>query len=74
VRANPAPLGAVRWPTKTIDIQDVKTVLTRQLLNNTYWSNNPQRFAGKIKNPEQLDNPTFGGTVFGDGHAEVRTI
>jgi hypothetical protein len=61
-----------RWDARsiadeTIDIQDVKTVLTRQLLNNTYWVNNPQRFAqGKIKNPDQLENPEFGGTVFGD--------
>jgi hypothetical protein len=66
-----------RWDSRsvsdeTIDIQDVKTVLWRQLLNNTYWSNNPQRFAkGKIHNPEQLDNPTFGGTVFGDANAEI---
>jgi hypothetical protein len=61
-----------RWDARsiadeTMDVQDVKTVLTRQLLNNTYWVNNPQRFvAGKIKNPEELQNPTFGGTVIGD--------
>jgi len=60
---------------ETIDIQDVKTVLTRQLLNGTYWSTNPQRFAkGKITNPDQLDNPTFGGTVFGDANAEVSNL
>lgn len=57
---------------ETIDIQDVKTVLSRSLLNGTYWSTNPQRFAtGKIRNPDQLDNPTFGGTVFGDPNSTV---
>ncbi len=69
-----------RWDARsvadeTIDIQDVKTVLTRQLLNNTYWANNPQRFAqGKIKNPDQLENPEFGGTVFGDAGATITDL
>jgi hypothetical protein len=69
-----------RWEARsvadeTIDIQDVKTVLTRQFLNGTYWQNNPQRFAvGKIKNPDQLDNPTFGGTVFGDTGSMVTNL
>lgn len=63
----PHRFGARAISDDEIDIQDVKTVLWRQLLNNTYWTNNPQRFvAGKVKNPDQLDNPTFGGTVFGD--------
>lgn len=61
-----------RWDARsvadeTMDIQDVKTVLTRQFLNNLYWNNNPQRYvAGKVKNPDALDNPVFGQTVFGD--------
>ncbi len=60
---------------ETIDIQDIKTVLSRQLLNGTYWSTNPQRFvAGKVKNPDQLDNPTFGGTVFGDAGTTVTNL
>jgi hypothetical protein len=69
-----------RWDSRSvadeeIDIQDVKTVLWRQLLNSTYWTTNPQRFAkGKILNPEQLDNPTFGGTVFGDQNASVEPL
>jgi hypothetical protein len=69
-----------RWDSRSvadeeIDIQDVKTVLMRQLLNNTYWVNNPQRFAqGKIKNPEALDNPVFGQTVFGDTGATVTDL
>lgn len=66
-----------RWDARsvadeTIDIQDIKTVLTRQLLNNTYWVNNPQRFVvGKIKNPDALTAPTFGEPVFGDTGASV---
>ena len=66
-----------RWDARsvadeTMDIQDIKTVLTRQLLNNTYWNNNPQRAViGKVRNPDQLDNPTFGGTVFLDTGSSI---
>lgn len=66
-----------RWTARsiadeTIDVQDVKTVLTRQMLNNVYAANNPQRHAkGKFQNPDELINPTFGGTVFGDTSSEV---
>ncbi len=69
-----------RWDSRSIadeeiDIQDVKTVLWRQFLNNTYWVNNPQRFAaGKIRNPDALDNPVFGQTVFGDPGATITDL
>ena len=57
---------------KTQDVQDIKTVLERQGLNNLYATNNPQRFAkGNIKNPEELTTPSFNGTVFGDANAEI---
>lgn len=57
---------------ETIDIQDIKTVLWRNNLNNTYWVSNPQRFAtGKINNPEALESPVFGGTVFGAAGSTV---
>jgi hypothetical protein len=57
---------------KTQDVQDIKTVLERQGLNNLYATNNPQRFAkGNIRNPEELTNPSFNGTVFGDANAEI---
>lgn len=57
---------------KTQDVQDIKTVLERQGLNNIYATNNPQRFAkGNIKNPEELTSPSFNGTVFGDANAEI---
>jgi hypothetical protein len=69
-----------RWDARSVadettDIQDIKTVLTRQLLNNTYWVNNPQRFVqGKIKNPDALTSPTFGEPVFGDAGATVSDL
>jgi len=69
-----------RWESRSItddevEVQDVKTVLKRQLLNNTYWTNNPMRFvAGKVKNPELLDAPVFGGTVFGDQGTTVSEL
>ena len=49
-----------------IEEQRVKTVLTRQLLDNLYWVNNPLMVAqtGTIDNPEMLKSPVFGGTVF----------
>lgn len=77
IRCEPIPH---RWDSrsvadKEIDVQNVKTVLTRQLLNNTYWVNNPMRFAqGKIKNPEMLQAPDFGAVVFGDTGAVITDL
>lgn len=60
---------------ETCDVQDVKTVLGRQFLNNLYASNNPQRFVrGKITNPEELITPSFNGVVFGDSTATVENL
>lgn len=60
---------------ETMDVQDVKTVLTRQALNNIYATNNPQRFvAGKVDNPDELVNPTFGGVVFGQQGTTVEDL
>jgi hypothetical protein len=59
-----------RWSARsvadeTMDVQEIKTVLSRQGLNNLYATNNPQRHvAGKVENPDELVNPTFGGIVF----------
>lgn len=51
---------------ETMDIQQIKTVLVRQAIDNTYAHNNPQREAekGSVLNPEQLTNPKFGGTIW----------
>ena len=57
---------------ETQDVQRVKTVLTRQALNNIYAANNPQRHVkGKISNPEELSTPSFNGAVFGDANSEI---
>lgn len=44
------------------DLQQGKTVLLRQTLDNLYWQNNPQPVLqeGAVKNPEALYNPEFG--------------
>ena len=60
-----------RWDARSIyddtsDIQRVKTVLTRQFLDNNYWNNNAMTAAeeGSIVNPETLRSPRFGATVW----------
>jgi hypothetical protein len=60
-----------RWDARSIaddtaDIQRVKTVITRQFLDNTYWVNNPMTTAeeNSVTNPEMLRSPRFGGTVY----------
>jgi hypothetical protein len=60
-----------RWDARSVyddtsDIQRVKTVLTRQFLDNTYWVNNPMTAAeeGSVTNPETLRSPRFGSTVY----------
>ncbi|RUW04038.1 MAG: hypothetical protein E5X94_00670 [Mesorhizobium sp.] len=69
-----------RWDARsisdeTMDVQDVKTVLLRQALNNVYAANNPQRFAkGTIKNMDELVSPTFGGVVIGEANAEIEDL
>lgn len=68
IPCNPMPH---RWEAQsiadeTMDVQRIKTVLTRQSLDNIYATNNPQRFVtGDISNPEELFSPSFGGAVFG---------
>lgn len=60
-----------RWSARsaadeTIDVQDIKSVLIRQALNNIYATNKPQRFVvGSIENEEELLTPTFGGLIKG---------
>lgn len=69
-----------RWTARSIfdetqDVQDIKTVLLRQGLNNVYATNNPQRFVtGDIVNPEELVNPSFGGIVFGKTGSKVEPL
>ena len=60
-----------RWDARSVaddtsDIQRVKTVLTRQMLDNLYWVNNPMNTAeeSSVTNPETLRSPKFGATVW----------
>ncbi len=60
-----------RWDARSVaddtsDIQRVKTVITRQFLDNTYWVNNPMTTAeeNSVTNPETLRSPRFGATVW----------
>ena len=60
---------------ETMDVQQIKTVLIRQALDNTYATNNPQRFVtGTIKNPDELFSPSFGGAIFGEANATVQNL
>jgi hypothetical protein len=69
-----------RWDARsiadeTMDVQDVKTVLLRQALNNVYASNNPQRFVtGDIKNPDSLVSPQFGEVIWGKPGSSVEEL
>lgn len=60
-----------RWDARSVaddvnDIQRVKTVLTRQFLDNLYWVNNPLNVAQEdtVVNPDMMVSPKFGGTVW----------
>jgi len=60
-----------RWDARsvadeTIDVQRIKTVLTRQMLDNLYGHNQPMREVeeGSVLNPEMLTTPVFGGTIW----------
>jgi hypothetical protein len=50
---------------ETMDIQQIKTVLLRQGLNNTYQVNNPQKVVveDQIINMDEVINPTVGGAI-----------
>lgn len=77
IPCNPMPH---RWEAQsiadeTMDVQQIKTVLLRQALDNTYATNNPQRFVtGKISNPEELFSPSFGGAIFGEAGSTVAPL
>ena len=60
-----------RWDARsvadeTLDIQRIKTVLLRQMLDNLYASNTPQQEAeqGSVLNPEALTKPKFGQIIW----------
>jgi hypothetical protein len=51
------------------DVQNVKTVLSRQQLNNIYLANNPMTVvnAGLIENMDKVTKPDIGGVVISNG-------
>lgn len=68
-----------RWRGRSImdeaeDIQRIKTTLWRQLIDNTYLSNNPRQIAvlEAIKNPDVLANWQIGDTLFVNQQDAVR--
>jgi hypothetical protein len=69
-----------RWEARsiadeTMDVQEVKTVLIRQGLDNIYATSNPQRFVrGSIKNPEALFSPNFGEVIFGEPDSMIEPM
>lgn len=77
IRCKPIPH---RWDSGSIaddeiEIQDVKTVLKRQYLNNTYWVNNPQMVVvGSVSNPESLTSPDFGTPVMAKAGTTVTPL
>lgn len=50
---------------EVVDIQQIKTVITRQMLDNAYQVNNPRLDieAGSVINMDELVNPTVGGII-----------
>lgn len=58
------------------DVAKVKTVLTRQTLDNLYLTNIPQREVAlkNVKNPDEVINPTIGGAILVDQIGQVREI
>jgi hypothetical protein len=50
---------------EVMDVQQIKTTLFRQMLNNTYQVNNPQKVveSGSIINMDELVNPSIGGVL-----------
>ncbi len=57
-----------------MDIQDIKTFLARQTLDNLMWQNNPQPVftEGMLVNPEAAYNPQFGLPIRVEAGVNVR--
>ena len=59
----------------TMDIQQIKTVLLRQTLDNIYEQNHPQKVVveNQVVNPEAVIQPRFNGVIRVKGTADGRT-
>lgn len=61
--------------TRTKDIAEIKTVLTRSTLDSLYASVNPQKVVtGRVLNPDELNNPSFGGSILMDEGGAVQNL
>lgn len=63
---NPHRFEAESVADRTMDVQKIKTILTRQALDNLYASNLPMREVetGSVDNPDILVSPKFGGIIW----------
>lgn len=58
--------------TRTRDLQEIKTVIKRQTLDSLYAAVNPQKVVrGRVLNPDELSNPSFGGSILMDDAAST---
>jgi hypothetical protein len=70
-----------RWMGRSIadevmDIQRVKTVVLREMLNNVYLTNRPQRYIieNAINNPDEVLYPKIGGVIRGKVAGAIETL
>jgi hypothetical protein len=71
----PHRLNANSLHDRTKDIQEIKTVLERQGLDSLYGATTPQKVAvGRCLNPDELTNPSFGGTILMEEGGSVSNL
>lgn len=61
---------------EVIDIQRIKTVVLREMLNNVYLTNRPQRYIieNAINNPDEVLYPKIGGVIRGKAPGAIETL
>jgi hypothetical protein len=61
---------------EVIDIQRIKTVVLREMLNNVYLTNRPQRYIieNAINNPDEVLYPKIGGVIRGKVAGAIETL
>jgi hypothetical protein len=61
---------------EVMDIQRIKTVVLREMLNNVYLTNRPQRYIleNAINNPDEVLNPKIGGVIRGKVAGAIETL
>jgi hypothetical protein len=61
---------------EVMDIQRIKTVVLREMLNNVYLTNRPQRYIleNAINNPDEVLYPKIGGVIRGKVAGAIETL